>query len=174
MLKKGQKVEINYAGQLEDGFEFVNTWLVPDNAHVTIGEYNILPALERELMTMARGERRTVLVPCEEAYGSYDPNALISVPASTFPHAEDLPVGAYIEFDMPGGHARAKVVEMDDETILFDCNHELAGHDLLFEIELVDDGKGKAIDQELDHDGCGCNKLRETLSDGKHDCCHHH
>lgn len=173
MLEKGQTVEINYAGQLEDGYEFVNTWLMPDAVKVTIGASGLLPAIEQELITMTRGERRTIEIPCADAYGEYDPTSLIAVPTATFPHAEDLPVGAYIEFNMAGGRGRARVLEMNDETILFDCNHELAGHNLRFEVELVDDGTGKAMDQELDATGCGCNKLREALSD---DCCcdHHH
>ena len=52
MLQFGQKVEINYAGFLEDGTEFVNTWLSPDSVSVTIGQSGLLPAFEQALVDM--------------------------------------------------------------------------------------------------------------------------
>ena len=105
MLERGQKVAINYAGWLEDGTEFVNTWLVPDSVTITIGASELLPAIE-------------------------------------------------------------------DGQVLFDTNHELAGHDLSFEVELVDDGTTTALEAEGSSTGCGCNRLRESL--GKCDCDHEH
>ena len=164
MLKAGQQVKINYAGQLEDGYEFVNTWLMPDPVTVEIGNSGLLPAFERELVTMTRGTRKKFKIPCALAYGAHDPSAVITIPAEGFPHADELPVGAYIEFDIPGGRARAKVLAADTETLTFDCNHELAGHDLTFEVELVDDGTVSVMDQEMGATGCNCDRLRKTLS----------
>lgn len=59
MLERGQKVAINYAGWLEDGTEFVNTWLVPDSPTITIGASGLLPAFEEQLLPMENGTRRT-------------------------------------------------------------------------------------------------------------------
>ena len=171
MLEPGQKVAINYAGQLDNGYEFVNTWLSPDPVTVEIGSGGLLPAFERELATMERGERKRFVIPCASAYGARDPEAVVTVAKDGFPHADELPVGAYIEFDLPEGRARAKVVEVGGETVTFDLNHELAGYDLSFEVELLDDGKGTALDSELSATGCGCNKLRETLTGKRCDCC---
>ncbi|MGN0077346.1 MAG: peptidylprolyl isomerase [Coriobacteriales bacterium] len=173
MLAAGQKVEINYSGQLEDGTEFVNTWLMPDSVPVVLGSSGLLPAFERELLGMQRGQRRSFTIPCEEAYGPYDPAGVISVPAEGFPHADELPVGQFIEFNMAGGRGRARVLGIQDGQILFDTNHELAGHDLSFEVELVDDGSSTALDQEGGSSGCGCNRLRESLGSSC-ECPHHH
>lgn len=173
MLQFGQKVEINYAGFLEDGTEFVNTWLSPDSVSVTIGQSGLLPAFEQALVDMHRGQRKTIDIPCEQAYGSFDESAVITVAKAGFPHADELPVGEYIEFDMAGGTGRARVVAVDDETIVFDCNPELAGHDLRFEIELVDVEGSTALDQESEATGCGCDRLRESLgAHHRHDDAH--
>ena len=172
MLERGQTVAINSAGGLEDGTEFVNTWLVPDSVAITIGASGLLPAFEEQLLPMENGMRRTFSIPCEKAYGAYDPAGVISVAANTFPHASELPVGQYIEFSISGGKARAKVLAIEDGQVLFDTNHELAGHDLSFEVELVDDGTTTALEAEGSSTGCGCNRLRESL--GKCDCNHGH
>ena len=169
MLKTGQRVVINYAGELENGYEFVNTWLAHVPVELVIGDGTLLPAFERALVGLARGERCTVTVPAQEAYGEYDPSAVIEVPAANFPHADELPIGSYIGFETDQGAARVKVLGVAGGMVRVDCNHELAGHDLTFEIELVDDGTGDAIDDELEASGCGCDKLRESLVGCSHD-----
>lgn len=177
MLRIGQRVEINYVGCLEDGTEFVNTWLMPDNVAVTLGSSGLLPAFEEQLLTMQCGERRSFVIPCERAYGHYDPAGVIAVPSESFPHADELPVGKYIEFSMAGGRGRARVLAVEGGQVVFDTNHELAGHDLHFELELVDDGSLGALEQEKGSAGCGCNRLRESLGgcghthDGGCECC---
>lgn len=60
------------------------------------------------------------------------------VPTSQVPNAKDLPVGQTVYFNGPMGPFPAKVVSVDDEKCVFDMNHELAGKDLTFEIELVE------------------------------------
>ncbi len=172
MLAKGQRVEINYAGQLEGGTEFVNTWLMPDSVNVVIGSGGLLPAFEEQLLEMRRGERRNFVIPCEKAYGPYDPAGVISVAAEGFSHADKLPIGQFIEFGMADGRGRAKVLAVEDGQIIFDTNHELAGHDLRFEVELVDDGTSAALEVEKGSTGCGCNRLRESL--GGCGCEHSH
>lgn len=174
MLKAGQKVLVHYAGQLENGYEFVNTWLVHEPVAVTVGDGALLPAFERALAELGRGERCTITVPAAEAYGEYDERAVVEVPTANFPHADELPVGSYIAFRVGQDTARAKVLGVSDGVVRVDCNHELAGHDLTFEIELVDDGTADAIDEELEAAGCGCDRLRESLVGCSHDHGHGH
>ena len=74
-----------------------------------------------------------------EAYGDVDPEAIFSVEISELPGSEDLTVGekAYLQ-DFYGRPIPVKVVEKDDSKITFDANHEMAGKELNFRIELVD------------------------------------
>ena len=89
-MEHGRRIEINYAGWLEDGAEFVNTWLSLDSVSVTVGAGGQLPAFEAQLLTMSGGERKTFTVPCEDACGPYDPQGVVSVPAKSFPNASEL------------------------------------------------------------------------------------
>lgn len=169
MLVRGQKVSFNFAGQLEDGCEFANTWLLHEPAVAVIGDGSLLPVFEQALCTLSCGERCSITVPASDAYGEYDPTLVVTAPAANFANMEELPIGSYIEFSIAQGSARVRVLDVADGLVRLDCNHELAGHDLSFEIELVDDGKQQAIDQEGSTTGCGCNKLRESLVG--HDAC---
>jgi FKBP-type peptidyl-prolyl cis-trans isomerase 2 len=54
------------------------------------------------------------------------------------PGAENLPVGQTVYFNGPMGPFPAKVVSLDEQNVVLDMNHELAGKDLTFEIELVE------------------------------------
>jgi len=164
MLQDGQSVAFNFAGQLEDGYEFANTWLLHEPARAVIGDGSLLPAFEQALRNLSCGERCTVTVPAAQAYGAYDPNLILTVPAANFANAAELPIGSFIGFATELGTARAKVLEVADGLVRVDCNHELAGRDLTFEIELVDDGAMSAMEQENAASGCGCDKLRESLA----------
>ena len=87
---------------------------------------------------MAAGEKKTVTIPAKDAYGEYNPQAVQTVPVSQIPNAAQLPVGQTVYFQGPMGPFPAKVVSVDENNAVFDMNHELAGKDLTFEIELVE------------------------------------
>ena len=74
----------------------------------------------------------------EDAYGLPDPEAIIKAPIADMPGAENLEVGnqVYLANSM-GQQFLVKVIEKDDESITFDANHEMAGKELNFKIELV-------------------------------------
>ncbi|MGI6217677.1 MAG: FKBP-type peptidyl-prolyl cis-trans isomerase [Coriobacteriales bacterium] len=163
MLHQGQTVTVNYAGQLEDGYEFVNTWLLHEPAHFVIGHSGLLPLFEQALIALSPGQRTTVHIPKAQAYGEYDPANVIEVPRAQIPNASELPLGGYIWLSIGNSQVRVKVCSINEETVTIDCNSELAGHDLTFDIELVDDGTLTALDREDSTNGCSCDLLRESL-----------
>lgn len=173
MLEQGQRVQIQYAGTLENGQDFVNTWINGGPIEVTIGKNEFLPLFDQALRTLARGDRTTVRIPAEQAYGAYDPDNIVMVPKGKIPDSDNLPVGSYIALRTDMGQVRVKVASVDEDVVVLDCNHELADHDLTFEIELVRDGNETLIDRERSSTGCGCgcDKLKEQLSGNC--CCEH-
>ena len=175
MLKEGQHVRIHYAGTLDTGVDFVNTWLTGGPIEVVIWENEFLPRFNEALCRLSRGERTEVRIPSGEAYGDYDPEAIVTVPRAQIPDNEALKEGAYIFLSTSAGLAKVKVKQLTDKWVTLDCNHELAGHDLTFEIELVTDGDETLIEREQMGTGCGCgcDKLKEALSDDGC-CCHGH
>ena len=165
MAEYGETVLVNYAGTLDDGREFESTWRSGEPIEVKIGAGRLLPGVEKAIGEMLPGQRKRVVLTAEEAYGDYDEQLVQHLPASALPNADKLPVGNYIELSTRVGQLRAKVVSVDEHEIVLDCNHELAGHAVTFDIELVRVVHESAIHRELHPAGCacGCDKLKEQI-----------
>lgn len=167
-------VQIHYAGSLENGCDFVNTWLSGVPVEVEVGDGSLLPALERELSDMACGERRIVRIPMDQAYGPYEESNVISVSLDRIPQGGRLSAGSYVNVQTAAGQARVKVVAIEGGVAVIDCNHELSGHDLTFEIEVVHDDSESLVERELRSTGCGCgcDKLKDQLMGDACGCGH--
>ena len=75
----------------------------------------------------------------EEAYGEADPNAIFTIDIAELPGAEDLEVGQQVYLSSASGQPfPVKVTAKEDGTVTFDANHEMAGKELNFRIELLD------------------------------------
>ena len=176
MLRPGQTVYIHYAGTLENGVEFINTWIAGQPVPVTIGNESFLPAFMSAVQLLNKGERTQIHIPVSQAYGPWDPSAVIQVPREQIPRADYLKENSFIFLSTALGPAKVKVAQINGEHVSLDCNHELAGHSLNFEIELVWDGTESLIEREqmTGGCGCGCDKLQEALSADQCSCGHHH
>ena len=114
------------------------------------GHSNIIPGLERELTGMKVGDTKKVVVSPAEGYGELDPEAVLEVPRDEFP--DDVPLEPGIELevtDTEGDIMFATIVEVDEENIVLDTNHPLAGQELHFEVTIV--GLRSATEEELAH-----------------------
>ena len=138
MLKDGQTVKVDFVGKLGNGAEFSNSHLVGEPFRFTLGEGTMLAAFEDAVRGMEVWQRIEVTIPVDEAYGLYDETLIERVPVARFPHAERLPIGNYIVVETPEDSLRVKVLGFKDGCVYLDHNHELAGEDLYFEIELLD------------------------------------
>lgn len=169
MIDVGRRVSVLYEGRLPDGTVFDSS-----DAHdgtplvFVIGAGTVIPGLEKAVAALELNEKATVTVPAAEAYGEYDAELKEAIPVAEFPNAEKLPVGGYIVLDLGDERRRVKVESVDDEQIVFDFNHELAGRDLTFDLEVVDiyGESGSLVENEEHAAGCtcGCHKLKEQLT----------
>lgn len=176
MIEKGSKVKLHFVGTLDDGRIFYSTHIqggVP--MEITIGNVEVLPALEEEIVSMEVGDRKTVTIPAARAYGEYNPELKETVPKSGFPNADQLPLGEYVVFNTEVGPLRVKVESITDDSIVFDYNHELAGQDLTFKIDVlaVMSAAEGCIEREnfYREEECGCKK---ALGHHSHDHDHGH
>lgn len=100
----------------------------------------VLPALERALAGRAAGERLTVHVEPEDAFGDYDAELVEMVPRHALPDA--LEAGMTFE-GLPGepqdgpGRRLWTVTDFTDEQVILDGNHPLAGLALRYEITVL-------------------------------------
>lgn len=102
------------------------------------GHRNIIPGLEKELYGLSEGETKDVTVVAAEAYGEFDPDALMDVPRSEFPSTIPLETGTELQVKDKDGEVRyATITEVGAEKVQLDFNHPLAGKELNFEIKVV-------------------------------------
>ena len=138
MSNEGKKVKAHYRGTLDDGTQFDCSYDRGEPIEFMCMAGQMIPGFDAAVKDMAVGEKKTVKIPAEQAYGKYNPAAVQKMPVSQIPNADKLPVGQTIYMNTPQGPFPVKVLAVDAEYATFDMNHELAGKDLTFEIELVE------------------------------------
>lgn len=166
MVKQGDRVIIEYRGRLDDKTEFVNTKSQGAPLEFVMGSGIVLPDFEYAIAGMSVGESISIHIPADQAYGQYDESLIIRMPATSLPTGDALPVGSMLGIQTPEGDImRVRVLEVDDDEVVLDCNHELAGQALNFDITLVDVISEDNIEPELHPEGCtcGCDRLQQSL-----------
>jgi peptidylprolyl isomerase len=147
-VKQGDRVRINFTGTLRDGSVFDTTYgdKCADEGcceeigpmEMTIGEEDFFPEVEKALIGMTPGGRKTVFIPAADAFGEYDEENVFSVDRDQIPGDFVPEAGQELELtDEEGDALPVTVVEVTDDSITFDANHPLAGEDITYEIELV-------------------------------------
>lgn len=135
----GKKVKVHYKGTLNDGTQFDSSYDRGEPLEFTCGAGMMIQGFDKAVATMNVGDVIDVHLMPEEAYGEADPRAFITLPISELPGAEELKVDdkVYLQ-NMYGQPFPARVAALTDTDITFDANHEMAGKELNFRIELVE------------------------------------
>lgn len=134
----GDKVKIHYTGELEDG-TLVDTTEGREPFELIIGEGSTIPGLEMGLTGMAEGDTRTLHIDPEDGFGRRKPDRMETIKRNKLPKDLKPVEGMHLQVpDSDGGYFRATVVSVDNEKIVIDVNHPLAGKKLKFEVKLVE------------------------------------
>ncbi len=135
----GKTCRVHYTGTFNDGTKFDSSYDRGEPLEFTCGYGMMILGFDTAVANMEKGEIVDVHLTPDEAYGEADPTAIFDVEIAQLPGAENLREGemAYLQ-DMYGRPIPVRVVKKDDTTITFDANHEMAGKELNFKIELVD------------------------------------
>ena len=103
------------------------------------GAGQMIKGFDAAVLDMEVGEKKTVHIPAAEAYGERSEDMILFFPADQVPDFEKIEVGMKLFLQGPGGMpVPVTVVEVSPEGVKLDANHELAGCDLNFDIELVE------------------------------------
>jgi peptidylprolyl isomerase len=136
--KDGDTVRVHFTGKLKSGETF-------DSSHegepleFTIGKREVIPGFEQGVIGMSIGERKTVGVPADEAYGPHHDAMVLVVDRSQLPSGLDPQVGQQLRLDMEDGRRFVAMVrDAGESTITLDANHPLAGRELIYDIELLE------------------------------------
>lgn len=136
--RRGDTVTVRYTGSLHDGTVFDSS---SEDAPLkfTIGEGAVIAGFEEAVIGMAKGELKTATLAAEDAFGPYREELLVEVGRDVFPENLIPEVGKLLTLRGSDGNTTEVIVSgVDDSNITLDANHPLAGHEVIFDIELMD------------------------------------
>lgn len=114
------------------------------------GAQNIIPGLEAALTGKKLGDKLSVTLQPEDAYGDYEEDDVEELDRSEMPDADMLEEGMLVEIEDEDGFSyMAVVAEITDDTVVLDFNPPLAGKILTYDVEVVSLRAASA--EELDH-----------------------
>ena len=135
----GRNVRVHYRGTFDDGTQFDSSYDRGEPLAFVCGAGMMIKGFDRAVADMDVGQIVDVHLMPEEAYGHRDPNAVITLAISDLPGSEGLTVGESVYLtNMMGQQFPVTVTAKDDTNITLDANHEMAGRELNFRIELVE------------------------------------
>ena len=139
MSNEGKKVKTHYRGTLEDGTQFDSSYDRGEPLAFTCGAGQMIAGFDAAVKDMQVGEKKTVHIPADQAYGEHRDDLVITFPASQVPSISDINVGDKVMLSGPMGQPiPATVTAVGEPGVTVDANHELAGKPLVFDIELVE------------------------------------
>ncbi len=154
----GDKVSIHYTGKLDNG-EIFDSSVERDPLLFIIGRGMLIKGFEDGVIGMEKGEKKTISLVPAEAYGERMDQLVITVPESQFPPSMKPETGMMISIQQQNGATiPAMIIGVDSGNVTLDANHPLAGKNLTFELELVENHGQAAEDDECFGDSCedGC------------------
>lgn len=139
MSNENKRVKVHYTGTLNDGTKFDSSYDRGEPLAFVCGAGMMIKGFDEAVKEMEVGDIKDIHLMPEEAYGMPDPEAIFDVEISQLPGAEGLEVGEQVYLSNALGQPfPVKVLKKDDKMITFDANHEMAGKELNFKIELVE------------------------------------
>lgn len=143
--KSGDKVKVHYHGKLITGETFDSSQ-GREPLEFEVGSGMVIRGFDEGVAGMEEGEKKTINIPVEQAYGPRNPEMMIDMPKDRFPSDLELELGMPLMMSDGAGHNhQVVVVEIKEDTVVLDANHPLAGQDLIFDLELVEIVGGKPL-----------------------------
>ncbi|MGI6054210.1 MAG: FKBP-type peptidyl-prolyl cis-trans isomerase [Clostridium sp.] len=135
----GKTCRAHYRGTFNDGTQFDSSYDRGEPLQFVCGAGQMIYGFDVAVADMEVGQEVDVHLMPEEAYGMPDPSAIITLEIAQLPGSEELEVGQQVYLTNQFGQPFPVTVTAKDETnITFDANHEMAGKELNFHIELVE------------------------------------
>ncbi len=137
-IKTGNNISVEYTGRLESG-EVFDTSRGRQPLSFEVGAGQMIKGFDKAVLDMALGDKKTVTIPPDEAYGDKKDDLFISMPIANVPPDMKLEIGMIVQLrDKSGNPVSAMVTKIGEENVTLDVNHPLAGKTLIFDIEVVE------------------------------------
>jgi FKBP-type peptidyl-prolyl cis-trans isomerase SlpA len=131
----GTKVTLHFALMLEDG-SVIDSNFEREPATFAVGDGNLLPGFESALIGLVDDDEKDFIITPENAFGQHNPQNVQLVERGNFDEKE-LEIGAMFSFQNGDGELPGVVVELQDEHIMIDFNHPLAGKSIVFKVKII-------------------------------------
>ncbi|HQY17921.1 MAG TPA: peptidylprolyl isomerase [Ferruginibacter sp.] len=136
-VKVGDSVKVHYTGKLTNSEKFDSSE-GREPLEFTVGAGQMIKGFDAALPGMKVGDKITINIPANEAYGEKDEAAIIEFPKANIPADMKLEQGMQLTLSSADGQPiPVTVTELKDDVVVLDANHFLAGKELVFDIELV-------------------------------------
>jgi FKBP-type peptidyl-prolyl cis-trans isomerase 2 len=136
-VKGNDTVKVHYTGKLNNGQVFDSS-LEREPLQVTLGQGQLIPGFEKGLLDMAVNDKKTITIDKSEAYGEINQELFQKVAKSQLPDDLKPEIGmGLVGSNAQGAEQQFRVAQVNEDHIVVDANHPLAGQDLIFDLELV-------------------------------------
>ena len=136
--KSGDTVKVNYTCRTADGPVFDSNQ-DDEPLKFQLGAGQLIRGFEQSIFGMQPGERKTVDLQPEEAYGERREDMVMAIERANIPTDVDLEVGRRLYLHRQDGQpVEVTLTEVTESQVVVDANHPLAGHAVTFDIELVE------------------------------------
>ncbi|MFQ5658095.1 MAG: peptidylprolyl isomerase [Candidatus Methylomirabilales bacterium] len=140
--RQRDKVRVHYKGTLEDGTVFDSSE-GREPLEFEVGAGQVIEGFEKGVMGMKEGEEKQLSLPPEKAYGPHREDRVGKLPKEQVPDPNVQPGSSIQVQTKEGGLIQAKVLQVEEDGVVVDINHPLAGKTLNFEVRLVGLERGK-------------------------------
>lgn len=144
-VKKGDTVKVHYHGKLTNGTTFDSS-AGREPLEFEVGSGMVIPGFDEGVTGMVIGDKKTIHIPADQAYGQKEEHMIMEFPRDRFP-ADMVPeVGMQLNMSNGSGQNFPVVItEVREAVVVLDANHPLAGEDLIFDLELVSINGGSSL-----------------------------
>jgi len=137
MIKLGDKVTLEYTLALVDG-TVIEEAGKDEPLTVEVGRTEIMESVERALIGMESGQKKTLEIAPADGFGEVNPDLTIMVPFEDYPEGMTLKPGQTFMLPLPSGDSvPARVTALDENGVTIDLNHPLAGEALVVKINVI-------------------------------------
>ncbi|WP_036385065.1 peptidylprolyl isomerase [Muricauda sp. MAR_2010_75] len=137
-VKENDTVKVHYTGKLTNG-QIFDSSLEREPMEVALGQGQLIPGFEKGLIDMAVNEKKTITIDKKDAYGEVNESLFQKISKSQLPEDLKPEVGmGLVGSNSEGQEQQFRVAKVEEEDIIIDANHPLAGHDLVFDLEVVE------------------------------------
>ena len=137
-IEAGSRVTLHFSLRLEQDRRLVDSTADGGPMALVIGQGDLIEGLEQRLLGLQPGDKRRFEIPCAEAYGPARTDQVHILPRAQFPSTVTPEPGLVVGFETPGGDEVPGVIrQVSEQEVEVDFCHPLAGHDLIFEVEIL-------------------------------------